>query len=483
MSRKRPLVALCLLASACADSSGSDLVAQLKDPTTCRQCHAEHYRQWSGSMHAYAAEDPVFLAMNARGQEETEGELGTFCVNCHAPVAVRDGLTTDGLNLAELSPAEKGVSCYFCHNVASVDGSHNNPIRLANDSVMRGGIRDPRGATLHGSQYSPQVDSLRAESADVCGSCHDIVTPSPPAPASVELERTFAEWKTSVFSPDVQATVMITCAACHMSLDEGPAAIVDGQAGPTRTLHSHEFPGVDTALTDFPETERQHELVQEFLDGTIRLDVCLSQLADSFRVRVILDNVGAGHSFPSGAAQDRRAWIELRAFEGSREVYSSGVVADGEAVATLDDPDLWLLRDTLFGPEGDEVHMFWQGARIESNVVPGGPAFNTFASRRFPVEEAGSASIPGRPDRVTVRLRMRSIGIDVLDDLVESGHLVPGVIDELPTFDLKPDRTTDATFEYGPRTLDQSRFERFQIQSETPGDPPYECIGVPRGER
>jgi hypothetical protein len=40
-------------------------------------------------MHAYAAEDPVFLAMNARGQRETQGALGAFCVNCHAPLAVQ----------------------------------------------------------------------------------------------------------------------------------------------------------------------------------------------------------------------------------------------------------------------------------------------------------------------------------------------------------------------------------------------------------
>src|SRR5688572_21546179 len=30
---------------------------QLKDPETCKECHARHYREWSGSMHAYAAED------------------------------------------------------------------------------------------------------------------------------------------------------------------------------------------------------------------------------------------------------------------------------------------------------------------------------------------------------------------------------------------------------------------------------------------
>ena len=63
-------------------------VEALTDPATCQQCHAEQYAQWSGSMHAYAAEDPVFRAMNARGQRESQGALGSFCVNCHAPDAL-----------------------------------------------------------------------------------------------------------------------------------------------------------------------------------------------------------------------------------------------------------------------------------------------------------------------------------------------------------------------------------------------------------
>src|SRR5580704_15418114 len=69
----------------------------LLDPTQCQGCHPDHYREWSGSMHAYAGDDPVFVAMNARGQRETKGALGTFCVRCHAPIAAALGATSDGL--------------------------------------------------------------------------------------------------------------------------------------------------------------------------------------------------------------------------------------------------------------------------------------------------------------------------------------------------------------------------------------------------
>ncbi|HEY1909129.1 MAG TPA: multiheme c-type cytochrome, partial [Myxococcaceae bacterium] len=54
--------------------------AQLLDPAVCQSCHPDQYSEWAGSMHAYSTKDPVFRAMNARGQRETDGGLGSFCV-------------------------------------------------------------------------------------------------------------------------------------------------------------------------------------------------------------------------------------------------------------------------------------------------------------------------------------------------------------------------------------------------------------------
>src|SRR5262249_20370362 len=98
---------------------------ELRDPVTCSGCHPNHFREWSSSMHAYSAKDPVFIAMNQRGQRETGGALGDFCVRCHAPMAVFDKLSKDGLNLDRLPDKERGVSCYFCHDIAGVEGDHN----------------------------------------------------------------------------------------------------------------------------------------------------------------------------------------------------------------------------------------------------------------------------------------------------------------------------------------------------------------------
>src|SRR5262245_18261235 len=120
-----------LMLGACQSTPERMSRAELLSPGACRTCHPRHYQDWSGSMDAYATDDPAFLAMNRRGQEETGGQLGDFCVKCHAPMAVREGLTTDGLNLESLPREYKGVTCFFCHTADAVEGDHNAPLRLS----------------------------------------------------------------------------------------------------------------------------------------------------------------------------------------------------------------------------------------------------------------------------------------------------------------------------------------------------------------
>ena len=424
------------LLQACSGSSQpqqqADLTrAQLLDPQSCAGCHQDQVAEWAGSMHAYSSKDPVFRAMNQRGQRETNGALGSFCVNCHAPMAVREGATTDGLNLDQLPQQLHGVTCFFCHSTQSVEGTHNNPLKLANDGVMYASISDPavRGR-VHGAAYSPLLDRNRAESAAACGSCHDIVSPHDGA-----IERTFSEWQTSAFS----TATGTTCGQCHMpqSTSDKPAAQVPG--APLRRTHSHTFAAVDTAITLFPDTQRQRDEVQALLDTTMQSAVCVQPFAGGSQLSVIIDNAAAGHAFPSGSAQDRRLWIELIAYSGTNVIYQSGIVADDQAVTSSTDPDLWLMRDCMFDQAGAQVHMFWEAAGFETNALPALTTFNpsdpnfyqTHKMRFFPV--SGSAIIPA-PDRITLRVRLRAMGLDVLDDLIASGDLDPQFRLSMPTF-------------------------------------------------
>lgn len=429
---RRVLLGVLLMAAGCTgtDRGNNDLsLAELKDPESCQECHPDHYREWSGSMHAYAAEDPVFLAMNARGQRETNGALGDFCVSCHAPIAVREGLTTDGLDLADLPAWSKGVTCWFCHSVESVDGTHNAALTLAGDRVLRGGIADPKKNTAHRSAYSPLHDRDDLASSSLCGSCHDIVTPN-----GLHLERTFVEWQASVFSHP--GPFRSTCGNCHLRGRDGIAADYPGV--PLRRVHDHSMPGVDLALTEWPEADAQRALVQASLDDTLIRRLCvIPNDVGGADIVLRLENVAAGHRFPSGASQDRRLWPEVTAWVGTAQVFATGVVAEGEAVADSVDPELWLFRDRLFDGSGDETHMFWEALTVQTNQLPAtvtldplDPAFFHYVERAF---DAGPGIVP---DRVTARVRLEAVGLDVIDDLIASGDLDASFRPVVPVFDL-----------------------------------------------
>jgi hypothetical protein len=130
------------------------------------------------------------------------------------------------------------------------------------------------------------------------------------------------------------------------------------------------------------------------------------------------------------------------AYQGGNVIYQSGVVADGTAVtAVKNDPDLWLLRDCMSDAQGRPVSMFWQAASTEGNELAVLATFNgtdprfyqTHIVQRFPRDGSKLAQMA---DRVTLRLRLQPVGIDVLQDLVASQDLDAGVIAAMPTFDV-----------------------------------------------
>lgn len=395
----------------------------LMDPQSCANCHPDHFREWSGSMHAYAAVDPVFLALNRRMQRETGGTAGTFCVNCHAPVAVRLGLTTDGTNLDKLEPKVLGVTCFFCHTAELHTGAlSNNPLEMSEDNVMRGGFEDPVANEGHAAKYAGSTDKKHDASALLCGACHDIVNPK-----GTHIERTFLEWRRS-------ATARVerkNCGFCHMPEREDVAAQAPGVV--VRKVHDHSFPSVDIALTPFPEMDAQRRGVQKILDEAISARLCVRAEGADVKVDVTLVNETVGHHFPSGAVQDRRAWVDIEALRAGAVVFTSGRVPDGKAVAGTD-PQLFVLRDTHFDETGKETHLFWNTTKVESHVVPvalGAPAPESERTLTHGYRFPGPL-----PDTVTMHLRLRPVDVDLIDELAASGDIDPNVAAAIPTFTL-----------------------------------------------
>lgn len=449
---------LCCVLVACGDGGGPKLsVEELQNPETCKECHPQHYKEWSGSMHAYASEDPVFVAMNNRGQRETQGKLQDFCVSCHAPMAVALGLT-DGTNFDPnaLPPAAKGVTCYFCHNVKSVTDVHNNALVLAMDQTMRGGAEDPKGNPAHHSKYDKLMDSDLNES-EMCGACHDINVPEEinGVVGGVDVERTFQEWQTTFFHTDKRRGIHLTCGGCHMFSSDQPIADFEGVGSRPNGFHEHAFPGIDQALTPFPEMPMQAALIERDLKGAVGIQgpnragdaplggICVTPI-NGGQITVRVDTIQLGHAFPSGASQDRRMWVEVIAYDNTNTVvFSSGVVPDGMDPEQIGDPQLFGLWDRVFKKDNSPAHFFWEIARVDSQLLkppvtndPLDPRVDHSTTHPYQLLPGDRAKIV----RITARVRMRALPFEVIDDLIATGDLAPAIRGALPTLELKDTR-------------------------------------------
>jgi len=194
-------------------------------------------------------------------------------------------------------------------------------------------------------------------------------------------------------------------------------------------VHGHAMPGVDLGAG----SAQTSTLVREFLGGAIASTLCVVPSTNGAQVSVTLDNALVGHAWPSGATHNRRAWVEIVAYSAGASVYSSGVVAPGEAVTASANPPLLILREELFDDAGAPTLFMWNAQTAQSSLLAPATADPANATR------TATVNVPAGVDRVTARVEVRAVDHDVADDLVRSGDLAPDVAANLPTL------TVDAT--------------------------------------
>ena len=308
---------------------------------------------------------------------------------------------------------------------------------------MRGPLKRSDASPARTRPRTPTCSSTpNPKSSALCGGCHDIVTQN-----GIHLERTFEEYRAGIFSKSStgEPPPFDSCVGCHMPGRTSFAAVAPAGA-PMRTVHEHLWPGVDVALTKFPNRDALHSAVADCqLGPSVSFFTLEVTPPDLFTFQL---ETNAGHNQPSGAAQDRRMWLELSAFDergNLLESASSGHIADGEIEERPEgdpkhDPNLLMFRDRIFDADGKPVHMFWQAAKsdahpdgYESSVLP--VSTTTYIEGKHAViKQYRVSGSNGLPARVQARLHMRPIGMDVLQDLVDSGDLDPKLAEQMPTF-------------------------------------------------
>lgn len=406
-----------------------------ESPSRCLSCHGnynievEPYFNWSGSMMAQAARDPLYEACLAITNQDVPN-AGDLCIRCHAPEGWLGGrsVPTDGSDLT--SADKEGIHCDFCHRLIKPTFPGNNPFPqdqiytektwpadnsyLATlDSLppMSGNgmyIVDPdntkRGPfEVAGAKHAYHYSPFHSESA-ICGTCHDVSNPvfdrqandtyipnafgfSAPSYNTYDLfpiERTYSEWLMSsyntpagVYAPQFGGNKnhVSSCQDCHMKDISGVAANKNSAIYRNNLSH-HDMTGGNTFIPAIIAELYPSEVNAAALDSgesrartmlqlAATMDLTLTEMEDHFSATVRVTNE-TGHKLPSGYPEGRRIWINMKALDvGGTVIYESGRYT--ESTATLiQDEDIKIY----------EIKPGIDGLMAAITELPEGPSFH-----------------------------------------------------------------------------------------------------------
>lgn len=358
-----------------------------RPPSQCDNCHSgyglniEQHFNWSGSMMAQAARDPLYFATVDIANQDAPNS-GDLCIRCHSPVGWLSGRSTptDGSGLTGID--FDGVQCHFCHKSLKPSPLGVNPYpadptytatTYGPDQTYLGTLTQIPPASANGMFVVSNVDQRRGPIAnassphdflyspfhlksDICGTCHDVSNPvftknafgqyvpnsfNAPAPSSdlrtmFPVERTFSEWYVSdynsaqgVFQPEFGTDngYVSSCQDCHMPKYDGQACT---QGGTRQNLGVHDLTGGNTIVGRWVRALYPGDVNSAAIDSaTLRARRTLQKAATleidaEFTGSTVLAHVTVtnqtGHKLPSGYPEGRRIWINLRAFNASGQL-------------------------------------------------------------------------------------------------------------------------------------------------------------------
>jgi len=276
----------------------------LTSAEVCGSCHRLHFEQWKRSAMARSAElgegllslYATGLALRGAPDEDLE-----YCLECHAPAAVL-GAEPDLRMTSSIS--REGVSCDICHTavVTSTDASPGG-LQLDPTGPKRGplpgttlSLSRPAGGSsspVARSSFHETLESELHKTSELCASCHMSMWPTNGLP----IDWTYAEWKRSPY-----AERGVHCQDCHMPTYAGRAA----PGAPHReTLHRHDFPGGSDL---------------QMVRSTASLTIESQRYFAAHEVSISVENIGAGHAFPTGDATAPTVALEIKAFSANSQL-------------------------------------------------------------------------------------------------------------------------------------------------------------------
>jgi len=368
----------------------------------CERCHRDIYRQWYSSAHHFSSFNNQWYRKSIEYMQDTVGTRPSkWCGGCHDPAVLYSGLMDTPIKTIVHRPeAQAGLGCMMCHSIVNVKStmgqgdfyleyptlhelaaSKNPAIRALHDFLVKLNPEPHRRVFLK--------PFMREQTAEFCSSCHKVHLDVPVN--HYRWIRGFNEydnWQASGVSGQGARSFYYPpkpqqCADCHMPLTQSQdSGNRDGM------VHSHRFPGANTALPTANEDGKQLAVTEDFLKAKIvsvdifalsaealsaerrganAAGVNQSQIATTFavgeeaetkvtpstevealavtaplnrvqavvrrgdtvRVDVVVRTRKIGHFFPGGTVDAYDTWLELKGTDDSgRVIFWSGMVED-----------------------------------------------------------------------------------------------------------------------------------------------------------
>ena len=366
----------------------------------CQRCHADIYKQWNSSMHHFSSFNNQWYRKSIEYMQDVAGvKSSKWCAGCHDPALLYSGLfDTPIKQIVDRPEARAGLGCLMCHSIVQVKStmgqgdffleypklhelaaSDNPVVRSLHDFLVRLNPEPHRRTFLK--------PFMRTDTAEFCSSCHKVHLDVPVN--HYRWIRGFNEydnWQASGVSGQgarafYYPKAPMNCADCHMpqvpSNDDGNS---DG------LVHSHRFPGANTAVPTANQDQAQFEFAKKFLqDKQLSVDIFAVSPAgnesnpsaasefgkpeisttfavgeesdislpkgpagelrpitapidradaavrrgDDARVDVVVRTRKVGHFFPGGTVDAFDVWLELQATdEKGQTIFWSGKVED-----------------------------------------------------------------------------------------------------------------------------------------------------------
>src|SRR6202158_5895492 len=254
----------------------------------CERCHSDIYKQWNSSAHHFSSFNNQWYRKSIEYMQDVAGvQSSKWCAGCHDPALLFSGKFDTPIRQIENSPeAKAGLSCLMCHSIVEVKStmgqgdffleypklhelaaSENPVIRSVHDFLVRLNPEPHRRTFLK--------PFMRAQTAEFCSTCHKVHLDIPVNRYRwVRGLNEYDNWQASGVSGQGARSFYypvnsMQCADCHM-----PQSRSNDQGNIGGYVHSHRFPGANTALPTANQDTLQLEQSKKFLqDKQVSVDI------------------------------------------------------------------------------------------------------------------------------------------------------------------------------------------------------------------